>query len=513
MALLSTKGRPNPYPINYWRLTAIIFFVVSGGPGGTENLVSAGGPLLALLSILVASWLWSVPEASITTELSLVFPTNAGFAIWIHTAFGAFWGFYVWYLSFITGVLTMSVYPLYLMNFVVDLIEPSHVEKSYDGWPKYLAAPAIVVLCSILAWRGLRFSGNALFWVAMVVVVPWAIWITYGIINLNAYRWVQAPAGGWDNVDWGSMLNTLFWSLNFWETASCLSGEIEDINSAFPTAMATDLWLATLLVGLAILVGTGATDYSQSEWRGQMFYATVAGRLCGSWLWYGIVVACALSAVGQFVAELVTTAYQTAGMADKGLLPSLLSRRNDFGAPVWPLAISGVLSLVVALVVHSYADLFQIMAVVNVIYGVAELILFVGFIKLRLAFPEFNRPYRVPLETWGCVLLVLPPTAFVGALWAFSTAKTWIISAPLILLGVLLYPLRCAAESRGWFSFEDVDPMVYPWMEHDKGMLAASDESLGRTTAIRVSESESQEYYKGGGEAESGDSVSLIAKA
>lgn len=60
--LLSARGeRPNAYPINYWRLTAIIFFIVSGGPLGIEALVAAAGPLVALVCVLGgwvdAAWL------------------------------------------------------------------------------------------------------------------------------------------------------------------------------------------------------------------------------------------------------------------------------------------------------------------------------------------------------------------------------------------------------------------------------------------------------------------------
>jgi hypothetical protein len=42
---------PSKLPMNYWRLTAVIFFLVSGGPLGIEALVAAAGPLVALVSI------------------------------------------------------------------------------------------------------------------------------------------------------------------------------------------------------------------------------------------------------------------------------------------------------------------------------------------------------------------------------------------------------------------------------------------------------------------------------
>ena len=43
-------------------VVALVFFNVSGGPFGSEGLVSAAGPALALLGLLVFPLIWSAPE-------------------------------------------------------------------------------------------------------------------------------------------------------------------------------------------------------------------------------------------------------------------------------------------------------------------------------------------------------------------------------------------------------------------------------------------------------------------
>lgn len=98
-----------------------------------------------------------------TTELSLVFPTDAGFTIWVWSAFGAFFGFLVWFLTFASGVLTMVVHPCFIINIVWSLVEPSLRDAGYYGWAKFLAVPLILALVSLNTWMGLRYDMLAMF--------------------------------------------------------------------------------------------------------------------------------------------------------------------------------------------------------------------------------------------------------------------------------------------------------------------------------------------------------------
>lgn len=75
----------------------------------------------------------------------------------------------------------------------------------------------------------------------------------------------------------GQVVTVLCWSLNFWQSSSGLSGEIEDLNVAFPSAMVSALWLCVTLLGLTLLAGTGASSAAQGAWKHQLFLATAAG--------------------------------------------------------------------------------------------------------------------------------------------------------------------------------------------------------------------------------------------
>ena len=59
-----------------------MFFKVCGGAYGTEDLASAMPPLYALLMVFFVPWLWSVPVALMSAELSLAVPHDAAFIEW-----------------------------------------------------------------------------------------------------------------------------------------------------------------------------------------------------------------------------------------------------------------------------------------------------------------------------------------------------------------------------------------------------------------------------------------------
>ena len=55
-------------------LACITFFSVAGGPYGFEDAVGAAGAKMVMIGLLVVPFLWSIPLALMTSELSSMFP-------------------------------------------------------------------------------------------------------------------------------------------------------------------------------------------------------------------------------------------------------------------------------------------------------------------------------------------------------------------------------------------------------------------------------------------------------
>ena len=72
--------------------------------------------------------------------------------------------------------------------------------------------------------------------------------------------------------------------------------------------------------------------------------------------------------------------------------------------------------------------LLQIVELLNAVYCLAELTEFAAFVWLRIAAPELHRPYRVPLPTWACAIMLLPASALLLTLLALPILRLdWLV--------------------------------------------------------------------------------------
>ena len=88
--------------LSRYAVIALVFFNVSGGPWGSEELFTYG-PGIGVFTILLVALLYAFPQCELTTELSSSFPVNGGYSLWVTEAFGPFWGFQESYWSWLSG--------------------------------------------------------------------------------------------------------------------------------------------------------------------------------------------------------------------------------------------------------------------------------------------------------------------------------------------------------------------------------------------------------------------------
>src|SRR5437867_32884 len=69
-------------------LVFIMFFTVSGGAYGLEDLVGSSGAGLALLLIVLTPIVWSLPTAVMVAELATAMPVEGGYYFWVKKAMG-----------------------------------------------------------------------------------------------------------------------------------------------------------------------------------------------------------------------------------------------------------------------------------------------------------------------------------------------------------------------------------------------------------------------------------------
>jgi hypothetical protein len=67
--------------MNWWKLAALAYVTVCGGPFGMEPAVQAAGALPVLIMVGVLAIFWAMPQALMTAEMSTMFPVNGGYIV------------------------------------------------------------------------------------------------------------------------------------------------------------------------------------------------------------------------------------------------------------------------------------------------------------------------------------------------------------------------------------------------------------------------------------------------
>ncbi|KAG5247967.1 hypothetical protein OIU76_030195 [Salix suchowensis] len=420
-------------------LVFLIFYEVSGGPFGVEDSVQAAGPLLALLGFLLFPLIWSIPEALITAEMGTMFPENGGYVVWVSSALGPYWGFQQGWMKWLSGVIDNALYPVLFLDYL-----KSAIPALEGGFPRIVAVLALTVALTYMNYRGLSIVG----WVAILLgvfsLLPFVFMGLVSIPKLEPSRWFVVD---FSNVDWGLYLNTLFWNLNYWDSISTLTGEVENPNKTLPKALFYALILVVSAYFFPLLIGTGAVPLDREMWS-DGYFSEIAKLLGGVWLRSWIQVASALSNMGMFVAEMSSDSFQLLGMAERGMLPEIFSKRSRHGTPL-----TGIIFSASGVILLSWLSFQEIVAAENFLYCFGMIMEFIAFVKLRIEYPAAPRPYKIPVGTVGAILICIPPTLLILVVLALASLKVMAISSVAVIIGLIMQPCLGYAEKKRWFRF------------------------------------------------------------
>ncbi|KAI4340582.1 hypothetical protein MLD38_025402 [Melastoma candidum] len=432
-------------------LIFIIYFEVAGGPYGEEPTVQAAGPLLALVGFLVFPFIWSVPEALITAELSTAFPGNGGFVIWAERAFGPFFGSMMGSWKFLSGVINMAAFPVLCIDYLEKLFSVFE-----GGWPRYVAILSSTLFLSFLNYTGLSIVGYTAVLLGLVSLSPFVVLSLVAIPKIRPHRWLSMGQKG-VGKDWNLYFNTLFWNLNFWDNVSTLAGEVDKPQTTFPIALLVAVVMTCVAYLIPLFAATGAISVDQNEWVNG-FLADAAEIIAGKWLKIWMEIGAVLSAIGLFEAQLSSCAFQLLGMANLGILPRFFGKRSKrFGTPWVGILLSGGICLGI-----SYMNFTDIISSANLLYSLGMLLEFASFLWLRWKMPAKKRPYRVPLSLPWLVVMCLVPSAFLVVIMVFATKTVYMVTGLMTAGGIGWFFLMNLCKSKRILEFssgDDIDAL------------------------------------------------------
>ncbi|KAL8156829.1 putative polyamine transporter At1g31830 isoform X1 [Apium graveolens] len=420
-------------------LVFLIFYGVSGGPFGVEDSVGAAGPFLALLGFVVFPFIWSVPEALITAEMSTMFPENGGYVVWVSTALGPYWGFQTGWMKWIGGVIDNALYPVLFLDYL-----KSGIPAVADGLPRVAAVLVLTVVLTYMNYRGMTIVG----WVAVLLgvfsVLPFVVMIFISIPKIQPSRWMVVDL---HDVDWNLYMNTLFWNLNYWDSVSTLAGEVHNPKKNVPKSLLCALIMVFFGYFLPLLAGIGAVPLQRDLWT-DGYFSDIAKILGGVWLRWWIQAAAAMSNMGMFMAEMSGDSFQLLGMAERGMLPEFFAKRSRHGTPL-----IGILFSASGVLLLSWLSFQEIVAAENFLYSFGMILEFVAFIRIRIKYPSTPRPYKIPLGTAGSILMCIPPITMICVVLALSSLKVFLVSIVVVIIGLVLQPCLKHVEKKKLLKF------------------------------------------------------------
>ncbi|XP_031259897.1 probable polyamine transporter At1g31830 [Pistacia vera] len=420
-------------------LVFLIFYEVSGGPFGVEDSVQAAGPLLALLGFLLFPFVWSIPEALITAEMGTMFPENGGYVVWVSSALGPFWGFQQGWMKWLSGVIDNALYPVLFLDYL-----KSAFPVLGEGFPRIVAVLFLTLVLTYMNYRGLTIVGWLAILLGVFSLLPFVVMGIVAIPKLKPSRWFVVDL---NNVNWGWYLNTLFWNLNYWDSISTLAGEVENPAKTLPTALFYALILVVFGYFFPLLISTGAVPLDRELWF-DGYFSEIAHLLGGVWLRSWVQGASALSNMGMFVAEMSSDSFQLLGMAERGMLPEFFAKRSRYGTPI-----IGILFSASGVILLSWLSFQEIVIAENFLYCFGMIMEFIAFVKLRMQHPAAPRPYKVPVGTFGAILMCIPPTLLILVVLVLASSKIMVISIFTVVIGFVIQPCLSYSERKRWLRF------------------------------------------------------------
>jgi amino acid transporter len=266
-------------------------------------------------------------------------------------------------------------------------------------------------------------------------------------------HWSRIAVGPHAHSGLSTAILVALWNYMGWDNASTIARDVENPQRNYPRALIAAALLTVVtyvlpLVAMAV-AGLSPQGFSTGSW-------TIAGRAIGGpMLAAAIVAGGVICGVGMFNALMMSYTRLPIAMAEDGMLPRVLTRRNRRGVPWVSLVVCGF-----AWALALNLPFERLISIDLVLYGSSLLLEFLALIVLRLREPLLPRPFRAGNLAVACLLAVGPTVLIAYALYASRAEKlgdpntalanisSLLFASGFALLGPLFYWLTAAPLAR-----------------------------------------------------------------
>ncbi len=392
--------------------------------------VQLSGPSIGLAFTLVG--IMCVPIALVYGEMTAMLPFTGGPFVYVNSAFGkhaAFWstwGLLLAYLS-VLGFLIMAA---------IQLVQ-------YLWWPDMTQFQLVVIgiivaiLIYLLASRSIIVSATAQFvmtvlmlLVAVVVILMFTTHETFTTAN-----WSPFFATGTDGFFTGAALMiTMYFGF---ELVPQFVQECNYPARSFWKIILGSLAFTIVFYSILPLVDSGMLPWSELQ-NTEMVDATIGGQLFGRWFQYMVAGVALLTIITTLTGFWLASARILFSMGQARILPAWFDKLNKNETPGNASVV--ILAICIFFMVASGTNwLAALLALMATGLGIAYTGSSLAFLQLRRKYPQWVRPWKLPVGNLIGALAVLASLAIFYFSAKYLDSLMWKVFAGYVAIGAVIW--------------------------------------------------------------------------
>ncbi|HEX2805878.1 MAG TPA: APC family permease [Kineosporiaceae bacterium] len=449
----------------------------SGWLLGALNAAEVAGPASIISWALAAAILTVL--ALVYAELGAVYPVAGGTGRFPYFSHGPLAGFVAGWASWLQAVAIAPIEILAAITYV------NSIKSVHENFPMlnatgpsqgllngtgFIVATILMVLFTAMNLAGAKFLSESN---SIVVIWKTAVPILAVVVVMSlAFHPGNFTAGGgfmpfgFHGV-FAALPAGVVFALQGFEQAVQLAGEARnprrDLSRAIITAMAIGAVLYTLLQ-LAFVTGVAPENVAK-DWSSPLggdpsdygAWYTLALAVGAGWLATVLIIDAVISPAGTGIVYLGTSARLSYALGEEREMPSILSRVNQRGVPVWSVLLASVVG---ELCFGPFPSWNKLVGVVTGATAIMYAFAPVSLAALHLRDADRPRPYRMPAPK------ILLPGAFCAAnliLYWGGYDYTWKLACALVL-GLLLFAIGSTRAGTDALGMLRSSVWIGPWI-------------------------------------------------
>lgn len=268
-----------------------------------------------------------------------------------------------------------------------------------DWMPARLFSAILVIALVLVNLRGIKLFSAVQLVTATAMILSLAIVGLIGLFGLGSGTPVESSFGSFNPLGWSifSLVALAFWLFVGAEFVTPLAEEIKKPRVYIPLSMFLGLLIILIaggLYGMASIKYVGAEELTASMTPHIDAAAAIMGRNGQIWMSLASILA-TVTTVNTLLAALPRMFY---GMADKGQLPSVLSRVNRYSVPSWATILVALMILTPLVIGIATAETFiTFILAATFTWVCGYIIVHIDLIVIRWKHPHLKGGFRTPL--------------------------------------------------------------------------------------------------------------------